>query len=485
MKPFISLQKVLPLHTGNSFSSPVNWEINAGEIWTVLGNNGSGKSLLANILLGKKRIGEGSIEYHYFEEIKRNNKDEFLWPGKYISHISFETINAVTNFRGRYYQQRFNSQDADLAPFVSELFDLNKTETKEAVEMLGIGNLLDRRIISLSNGEQRKLVIAKILSEKPRMIIFENPYIGLDKNARNQINTAFPLLRENGIQLIFLVPSVEKMPACTTNILEINTQGIIRTQKIENFTPGSKNQFPPEKKPLINWGKIPQTKSPKYEQVVQMDDIEISYGDVHINSDINWEIKVGEKWALLGPNGSGKSTLLSYIFADNPRAYAKKLALFDRKRGSGESIWDIKKHIGYISFEMALCYPKNVPCIKIVESGFYDSIGLYKKCSNKQEQAALHVLEELSLSELAHRNLGDISSGEQQMVLFARALVKNPALLILDEPFNGLDEKNKQKCTAVIDSFCKQPGKTLIFVTHYRDEIPLCVDKFLELKSKN
>ncbi len=482
MKPFISLHKVLPLNAEKLFSSTINWTINTGEIWTILGNNASGKSLISNILQGKQRIREGNIVYHYFEEIKKKNSNEFLWPGKYVQKITFETIHSVTSFRGSYYQQRFNSQDADLAPVVSELFDLKNQETAEAVELLNISHLLERRIISLSNGEQRKLVIAKTLSENPRMIIFDNPYIGLDQDAREQINQIFPLIKEKGIQLIFLVPSFDKMPVCTTNILEIDNQGFVETKKPEEFKNINEPILNPEKLPCVDWGKIPQTTSPKYQQVVQMEDIEISYGDVLINSDIKWEIKRGEKWALLGPNGSGKSTLLSYIFADNPQAYAKKLALFDRKRGSGESIWDIKKHIGFISNEMFLYYPKDVSCIKIIESGFYDSIGLYRKCSEKQEDAALHMMDEFSLSHLKHRTLGEISSGEQQMILFARALVKNPGLLVLDEPFNGLDEINKQKCTTVINSFCKQPNKTLIFVTHYRNEIPPCVDKVLELK---
>ena len=185
---------------------------------------------------------------------------------------------------------------------------------------------------------------------------------------------------------------------------------------------------------------------------------------------------------MLGPNGSGKSTLLSYIFADHPQAYAKKLTLFGQKRGSGESIWDIKKRIGYTSSEMHLYYRQSVSCLKVVESGFFDSIGLYRRCNSEQVQTALYLMEMLGISHLEERSFQKISSGEQRLVLFARSLVKNPELLILDEPFHGLDDQHKQNCIDLVESFCRQPGKSLIFVTHSREEIPSCVEHYLELE---
>ena len=213
----------------------------------------------------------------------------------------------------------------------------------------------------------------------------------------------------------------------------------------------------------------------------RMEHVSIKYGSRTILKELDWEVKNGEKWALFGPNGAGKSTLLSLIYADNPQSYANTLYLFDRKRGSGESIWDIKKRIGYVSPEMHLFYMENVPTLNIVGSGFFDSIGLYRKCTEQQQKVALDWMHVFGIEELKDRSFLTLSSGEQRLALLARAFVKDPDLIILDEPLHGLDVSNKKKAAAIIEQFCARPGKTLIYVTHYPHELPASVDKHFRL----
>jgi molybdate transport system ATP-binding protein len=487
MDSFISLHHILPRIPESPFSRPIDWQVNKGEIWTILGNNGSGKSVLADTIRGRWRLDEGEIQYHFYEKIKLQNSKKYYGPTQLIKLISFESVHSVSKFGGMYYQQRFNSQDADLAPYVSELFDgecENEETAQQIIHLLKIEEFLNQRLIELSSGELRKLVIAKILLAEPHLLIIDNPFAGLDADARKLINEIFPHLNEHGIQLIFLTPSVFDIPSCTTHILNINHGKVTVQAEIKQSKKNTEN-LAPEDLPTINWDFFPSVTSSKFDEMVNMNDIEISYGKQVVNSGINWRVKSGENWALLGSNGSGKSTLLSYIFADNPQAYAKNLSLFEHRRGTGESIWDIKKRIGFISSEMYLYYRKNLTCLEIVESGFFDSIGLYRECSNEQQQIAAYILDELGFAHLGKRSFLQISSGEQRLVLFARALVKNPDLLVLDEPFQGLDEKNKKRCTSIIESYCRQPNKSLIFVSHYREEIPSCVNKFMELPENN
>ena len=207
----------------------------------------------------------------------------------------------------------------------------------------------------------------------------------------------------------------------------------------------------------------------------------ISFGGLRAVDDFNISIEKGALYGLIGPNGAGKSTLLSLIYADNPQSYANTLYLFDRKRGSGESIWDIKKRIGYVSPEIHLFYMENVPTLNIVGSGFFDSIGLYRKCTEEQQSIALAWMRVFGIEELKDRSFLTLSSGEQRLALLARAFVKDPDLIILDEPLHGLDISNKRKAARIIEQFCERPGKTLIYVTHYPHELPSCVDKRFEL----
>ena len=188
-----------------------------------------------------------------------------------------------------------------------------------------------------------------------------------------------------------------------------------------------------------------------------MNKVCIRYGARTILKDLDWTVHNGEKWALSGQNGAGKSTLLSLVCADNPQSYACDIVLFDQQRGHGESIWDIKKHIGYVSPEMHRAYNRDMPAIRIVAS------------------VCRMWMRFFGIEDLAERTFLKLSSGEQRMVLLARAFVKDPELLILDEPLHGLDAKRGTLVKDIIDAFCQRKNKTLIMVTHYNENLPQCI----------
>ncbi len=213
-----------------------------------------------------------------------------------------------------------------------------------------------------------------------------------------------------------------------------------------------------------------------------MNKVSIRYGDRTILSELDWTVHNGERWALSGQNGAGKSTLLSLVCADNPQSYACDIVLFDRQRGHGESIWDIKKHIGYVSPEMHRAYNRDMPAIRIVASGLKDSVGLYVKPSADDYTTCRQWMRFFGIEELADRTFLKLSSGEQRMVLLARAFVKDPELLILDEPLHGLDAARGELVKEIINTFCQRKNKTLIIVTHYKENLPQCITDSIYLK---
>ena len=216
--------------------------------------------------------------------------------------------------------------------------------------------------------------------------------------------------------------------------------------------------------------------------LVRMRKVNVSYGDVQVLSGINWTVRRGDKWALLGPNGSGKTTLLSLILGDNPQAYANEITLFGRRRGSGESIWEIKQHIGWVAPELLLHYPRDVLCVDVVCSGFFDSVGLYRRPTAGQRQVAQQWMERLSMWKHARMPLAALSEGEQRLALVARALVKEPWLLILDEPCQGLDADNRRRVLGAVAAIGRQPDATLIYVTHQDDELLPVITHVLRLR---
>lgn len=476
---FVILDSVTPRIPGVEFKAPLSFSINKGEAWAFYGENGSGKSLIAQIIKGQYGIKSGEITYAFMEE-ERRKAGGFAYPSQFIRIVGFEAAYTMSSFRDAYYQQRFSSMETDWYPKVRELLP-DTEEGCRTAEMLNLVPLMDSSLITLSSGQLRRLLIARAMLEHPRMLIFDNPFIGLDVKSRKMLNSVFKILMEDGVQLIFLTPTLRDIPPVTTNVLYLD--------KLECRYAGLKKGFDSinvkEEAPVQSEFDLSRSGydsgSKDFDVAVKMEHLDIDYADVVYQHDLNWTIRKGEKWALLGPNGSGKSTLLSYIFADNPQAYSKPLMLFDRKRGTGESIWDIKRHIGFTSSEMHLYYLENVPCHSVVESGFFDSVGLYRRPSEEQKAFAMSLMAHLGIDGIAEKGFLKVSSGEQRLVLFARAVVKNPDLLILDEPFHGIDFKHKMMCLKLIDTYLKQKDKSIIFVTHYREEIPKAVEQVFEL----
>jgi molybdate transport system ATP-binding protein len=210
--------------------------------------------------------------------------------------------------------------------------------------------------------------------------------------------------------------------------------------------------------------------------------VTIRYGDKTILDHINWEVKKGERWSVSGPNGAGKSTLLSLITADNPQAYANELYLFDQRRGSGESIWDIKRRIGFVSPELHVYFDRGTSCFDVIASGLFDTIGLFRQLSSSQQEQVQAWIQLLQLQSLQRKPLFQLSLGQQRMVLLARALVKNPPLLILDEPCQGLDSAQINYFKQLINRLCAI-GATLVYVSHNVNDILECITNIARLEN--
>ncbi|MEY4274953.1 MAG: hypothetical protein RL638_1901, partial [Bacteroidota bacterium] len=215
--------------------------------------------------------------------------------------------------------------------------------------------------------------------------------------------------------------------------------------------------------------------------IVSLRNVTIRYGSKTILDQFSWTINRGERWVLKGPNGAGKSTLLSLITADNPQSYSQDIRLFGRQRGSGESIWDIKRNIGYVSPEMHLYFKETGTCFAVVASGLFDLLGVTRKVNAEQSEQVMRTLSMFDLKHLSERSFHTLSTGEQKMILIARAFVKNPPLLILDEPCQGLDQEQVNLLKRVINELASSSDMTLIFVSHYAEDVPNCVDRELSL----
>ena len=465
-------------------AEPVEFTLEEREHIAIVGRNGAGKSMFVDILAGNHPLFPDLVEYHFPGSTSTLISDN-------IKYITFRDTYGGDNDRTYFLQQRWNQMEIDAetpttGEKLEEAYRLAGIDTPERralqqriYKLFNMEHLLDKYIILLSSGELRKFKLASTLFANPRVLIMDNPFIGLDAETRDQLRELLTTLsQEQSLQLILVLSKSDDIPNFITHVVEVKDMHVLPAMPREEYL----QQRPPFPKRVLSEAHeqaiiaLPYSdREYQSDEVVKMNHVSIRYDERTILKELSWTVRKGERWALSGQNGSGKSTLLSLICADNPQGYACDIALFGYQRGSGESIWDIKKHIGYVSPELHRSYKQNIPCIRVVASGLKDSVGLYVKPKDDELDICRFWMEVFGLKGKENRPFLQLSSGEQRLVLVARAFVKDPELLILDEPLHGLDARQQRLAKDIIDTFCSRPNKTLIMVTHYEAELPSCI----------
>lgn len=476
-----------------AMAQPVDFTLESGEHIAIVGRNAAGKSMLVDMITGRHPVFPGMVEYHFNDNCERLVSEN-------IRYITFRDTYGGDNDRTYFLQQRWNQMEIDeetptVGSKLEEAYQLAGSDTPERrqlqqhlYELFHITPLLDKYLILLSSGELRKFKLASSLFGNPRVFIMDNPFIGLDAETRDQVRQLLTMLsREQQLQIILVLSKTDEIPDFITHVVEVDDMTVLpkvtRSAYLDSRTPTPTAVLSKENRQLI-LSLPPNTQhlTPNTQEIIAFNDVSIRYGERTILSHLNWQVNSSEHWVLSGQNGSGKSTLLSLVCADNPQAYACDIALFGNRRGSGESIWEIKRRIGYVSPEMHRSYQRDIPALRIVASGLKDSVGLYVQPTEQEKEQCRWWMRIFGIEHLAERSFLQMSSGEQRLVLLARAFVKDPELLILDEPLHGLDNTNRRLVKDIIETFCQRPGKTLIFVSHYREERPACIDHEIYLQ---
>lgn len=508
--PFLSIRHATVRYLDKILFPELTFSMEEGTNWAITGRSGAGKTAFLHTILGKFNVVRGGISYPFFETFLRNNKLPERATVSTGSHFNYRRLIALVSQQPRflnkrhlsdfYYQQRFNAWDSEDAATVREYLEetfrdvppeIRSLATRFpmdwVVENLRLGHLLDKTLIKLSNGETRRLLFAQALLTQPLLLLLDNPFTGLDTATRPFFHELLGRIAGRGTRLI-IVTAPGEIPPCITHVLELNDGRISATWTRETYlTRISPSNHPGPWEP--DTGKLSRVRSAMppvnagFRNAVIAEHIHIRYGTTQILDDVSWRVQKGEKWALLGPNGAGKSTLLSLITGDNPQAYANTIYLFDQKRGSGESIWDIKRKIGFLSPEMHQYFMTGSNCLDVVLSGCTDTMQVIpKRITAGDRELALAWMDLLETAGMANRKFKEVSQGSQRLVLLLRALIKNPPLLILDEPCQGLDTEQKAHFKRVIETVFSGDEKTLLYVTHYQEEIPASVDNILHLE---
>lgn len=437
----------------------INADFSPGSSWVISGINGSGKSVLGKVISGLIKPETGN----FYGTVN-------------TAYSSFELQDQIMDYERKIDSSRLMHGATDKGTPVKVWLSLNTYQDKayadKLLSMFSLYGVLDQGLRVLSTGEFRKTILLSALLQKPELLVIDDPFDGLDISSRENLKIIINEIAKNNQKIILITSKVEDIfPECT-HMLLLSEGKVKFSGSLEKGLALYNEEQVLEKKIYIQnkFSLYEEQSGNKLEQspdiLIDMKDVSVNYGDLEVLGNLNWKVKRGDKWKITGPNGSGKSTLLSLVNGENQQAYANNIYLFGRRRGSGESVWDIKKRIGFVSGDFQLNYRVRTTVLEVLLSGIYDSIGLYTEINSQDKEKAFSWLEFIGLVKKQNFIFRDLSYGEMRMVLLARAMIKTPSLLILDEPCQGLDNYNKDKILDICEKIGSSPESTILFVTH-------------------
>ncbi|PCJ23444.1 MAG: ABC transporter ATP-binding protein [SAR86 cluster bacterium] len=464
------------------------FSIATGQHWCVFGANGTGKSLFANLISGK-RVESGSyVRYQHGFDVARD-----------LHIVSFEEQQRLWQRDNRLDVSDFSDDAQDQGTLVESLIRGVRAQTEQdndllqtLVKTLALEALLGKGIRFLSSGQTRKVLIARALyayrPDASQLLILDDPLESIDRDSRQRLTRCIQehlTDQFSSLQLCRrqqdILPGVTHMAlmARVEDELTIVQQGelaevlasdsfadiVSRTPAVSKYLPlnrNNKKDTADEEQPLI-----------------QLDNVSVKYGDLVVLHNIQWLMKQNHHVLIEGPNGCGKSTLLSLIDGENHKGYGQNVFLFGRRKGSGETVWQVKAKFGVVSNELHNKYIKGWRVLDVVVSGFFDSVGLYDDSGSAESELATQWLAALGIEGLQTCYYDEISFGQQRLVLLARAMVKHPRILILDEPCVGLDDYHRQLILQTLDLIADQGHTQIIYVSHVTDEKPACINQTL------
>ena len=520
----ISIKNCAVSDSKKTFIKNVNWELKNGEFWLVFGENGGGKAEFLRALCGigpEKFVLNCEDNSEYFNDFLDSCDCEIVSLEQAAKLIEEERLNDESEFvdggvdigrTGRFYiaQKIYETENKKLLKNEPLPAKMQNLENDEVVKLCGISKILDRGLKYMSTGEIRRTMLAAALLSKKKFLVLSNPFAGLDVESRKilfdfvcGIGSEGSSLGSTGFRgpiVVLCMDRWHEIPESITHVIEFSNKEVSFCGTKQDFLLFKNFEKADDTDNLVDFSKQfaetledssvcvkdddldsgnlqNQSDSKESEEILfELKNVNVGWDGKLVLKNLSWKLKKGEHWLIQGPNGCGKTTLLELITGDNKQVYCNDVTIFGIKRGSGESIWDIKKHLGIVSYRLHVEYRMvgNTSIQNVIISGFKDSIGLYETPTDVEIQIAKKWLSLAGFEGRELESFGSLSYGEQRAVLILRSVVKSPKILILDEPCHGLDENYRKKILNLMELIAEKGKTTMLHVTHDITEILSC-----------
>ncbi|EPO0024016.1 molybdate ABC transporter ATP-binding protein ModF [Vibrio alginolyticus] len=437
-----------------------DWKINTQQSWGIFSADGDIGSLLGDLICDEMSPNSGEIELNGLSVAQVSLSEQQRLLERELEKDDTDFLDRIDQGSTVYSLILEQSQDTNL--------------TEQLINDLDLSHLKDSGFRVLSTGETRRVMLARALATQPELVLLDNPFTGLDIAHRAALARYLHSLSQN-VQLLVTFSRESDMPEWINSIALFSAGKLDSTMDKSSWDNHPiigqiKSQSEQQSEEMMSLIRQHQHSTPFNKPIFELKNGTVEYTDKKIFTDLNWRIDKGQHWQVKGPNGCGKSTLLGLIFGDHPQCYSNDIDIFGKKRGTGETIWEIKQHIGMVSSALHLQYRVNCSALEVILSGFYDSIGLYNQPTRKEMNIANEWLDILHMSQYKKTSFKQLEYGQQRLLLIARAIVKQPTLLILDEPYQGLDFLGRRLVKNTLELIARENLSQLLYVSHYQED---------------
>jgi molybdate transport system ATP-binding protein len=445
---------------GRNVLKGISWTIRPGERWVLAGANGAGKTQLLKLVAGvvwPNAAARATRHYLLGGQLSSTPfgiKDEIAYLGaerqdkyqRYGWNLPVERIVGTGLYR------------TDIP--LDALSVADRRRVRRALERLAVSHLASRRLLSLSYGERRVILLARALVSRPRLLLLDEVLNGLD-----EINRARVLRwlgrRTGRLPWVLATHRIDDVPPGATHALVLSRGRIVYGGALRGA-------------PLTRWlAAQPRRASAAVStrraarggrSLVRLSNARVYLEQRLVLEGISLTVRAGEFWVIRGGNGSGKTTLLRTLYGDHGVAVGG--AIERAGLGPGVALDVFKKRVGLVAPHLQADHPAQLTVAEVVQSGRHASVGLNDPPSAADRSVARRTLALFGLTRLATRTLGELSYGQSRRVLFARAWVREPELLLLDEPFAGVDSPTRH--TLMKRVLALAAGGTAVMVSAHR-----------------